>query len=89
MDLARYDAKLHLAHPPSPEQVEQAWQEHPDAAGPLIVSPTSYGTCADISSIASLCHQRGKPLIGDEAWGAHLPFHPDLPTWPMDVGADV
>ena len=29
----RYDANLHLAHPPSPEQVEQAWQEYPDAAG--------------------------------------------------------
>jgi lysine decarboxylase len=69
--------------------VEQAWQEHPDAAGALIVSPTPYGTCADISSIASLCHRRGKPLIVDEAWGAHLPFHPDLPTWAMDAGADV
>jgi lysine decarboxylase len=30
----RYDTKLHLAHSPSPEQVEQAWQQHPDAAGP-------------------------------------------------------
>ena len=85
----RYDTRLHLAHPPSPEQVEQAWQEHPDAAGALIVSPTPYGTCADIFSIASLCHRRGKPLIVDEAWGAHLPFHPDLPTWAMDAGADV
>ena len=78
-----------MAHPPSPEQVEQAWQKHPDAAGALIVSPTPYGTCADISSIASLCHRRGKPLIVDEAWGAHLPFHPDLPAWAMDTGADV
>jgi arginine decarboxylase len=25
----------------------------------------------------------------DEAWGAHLPFHPDLPPWAMDAGADV
>ncbi len=25
----------------------------------------------------------------NEAWGAHLPFHPDLPAWAMDVGADV
>jgi arginine decarboxylase len=48
----RYDPRLHVAHPPSPEQVEQAWQKHPDAAGALIVSPTPYGTCADISSIA-------------------------------------
>jgi lysine decarboxylase len=31
----------------------------------------------------------GKPLIVDEAWGAHLPFHEDLPTWAMDAGADV
>jgi arginine decarboxylase len=29
------------------------------------------------------------PLIVDEAWGAHLPFHHDLPTWAMDAGADV
>ena len=80
----RYGTRLHVAHPPSPEQVEQAWQKHPDAAGALIVSPTPYGTCADISSIASLCHRRGKPLIVDEAWGAHLPFHPDLPAWALD-----
>jgi arginine decarboxylase len=53
------------------------------------VSPTPYGTCADIEAIAGLCHQRGKPLIVDEAWGAHLPFHEDQPTWAMDAGADV
>ena len=85
----RYDTRLHLAHPPSPEQVARAWDEHPDAAGALIVSPTPYGTCADIAAIAGICHERGKPLIVDEAWGAHLPFHPDLPTWAMDAGADV
>jgi arginine decarboxylase len=85
----RYDDELHLAHPPSPEQVEAAWQAHPDAAGALIVSPTPYGTCADIQAIAEVCHKRGKPLIVDEAWGAHLPFHDDLPTWAMDADADV
>jgi lysine decarboxylase len=53
------------------------------------VSPTPYGTCADIEAIADICHRRGKPLIIDEAWGAHLPFHEDLPTWAMDAGADV
>jgi arginine decarboxylase len=39
--------------------------------------------------MADICHRRGKPLIIDEAWGAHLPFHQDLPTWAMDAGADV
>lgn len=85
----QWDAGRHLSHPPSPEQVEQAWQEHPDAAGALVVSPSPYGTCADLAGIAEVCHRRGKPLIVDEAWGAHLPFHDDLPTWAMDAGADV
>jgi arginine/lysine/ornithine decarboxylase len=85
----RWDAELHLAHPPSPEAVADAWDRHPDAAAALIVSPTPYGTCADISAIARVCHERGRPLIIDEAWGAHLPFHTELPTWAMDAGADV
>src|SRR3954469_2146235 len=85
----RYDDELHMAHPPSPEQVEEAWVAHPDAAGALIVSPTPYGTCGDLEGIREVCHKRGKPLIVDEAWGAHLPFHGDLPTWAMDAGADV
>jgi arginine/lysine/ornithine decarboxylase len=84
-----YDRGLHLAHPPSPEAVERAWEKHPDAAGLLITSPTPYGTCADLAKIVQLCHARGKPVIVDEAWGAHLPFHDRLPTWAMDAGADV
>src|ERR671932_2924875 len=78
-----------MAHPPSPEQVEEAFVSHPDASGALVVSPTPYGTCADLEGIREVCHARGKPLIVDEAWGAHLPFHEDLPTWAMDAGADV
>jgi arginine decarboxylase len=85
----RWDAELHLAHPPSPEQFADAWDRHPEAAAALVVSPTPYGTCADIASIAQVCHERRRPLIVDEAWGAHLPFHSDLPTWAMDAGADV
>lgn len=85
----RWDAELHLAYPPSPEQVAQVWNDHPDAAGALIASPTAYGTCADLEGIASVCHERGKALIGDEAWGARLPFHEDLPTWAMNASADV
>ncbi len=39
--------------------------------------------------MAEVCHRRSAPLIVDEAWGAHLPFHPDLPSWAMDAGADI
>lgn len=85
----RWDADRHFSHPPSPARVAGAWEEHPDAAGALIVSPSPYGTCADLAAIADICHQCDKPLIVDEAWGAHLPFHPDLPTWAMNAGADI
>ncbi|MGW4240069.1 aminotransferase class I/II-fold pyridoxal phosphate-dependent enzyme [Streptomyces sp. NPDC004749] len=85
----RWDAMRRLAHPPGPESFEAAFAEHPDARGALVTSPTPYGTCADLTAIARVCHARGKPLVVDEAWGAHLPFHPALPTWAMDAGADV
>jgi arginine/lysine/ornithine decarboxylase len=85
----RYDAELHLAHPPAPADVEAALDADSDVAGVMVTSPTPYGTCADIAAIAALCHDRGLPLLVDEAWGAHLPFHEDLPTWAMDAGADL
>ncbi len=85
----RWDADRHISHPPSPEDVSAAWDKYPDAAGALVVSPSPYGTCTDLAGIAQVCHDRAKPLIVDEAWGAHLPFHEDLPTWAMDAGADV
>lgn len=84
-----WDAGRHLAHPPSAAAVRTALDGHPTAQGALITSPTPYGTCADLEAIAGACHERGKPLIVDEAWGAHLPFHPRLPRWAMDAGADV
>jgi arginine decarboxylase len=85
----QWDPELHLAHPPAPEAYAAAFEQHPDARGALIISPTPYGTCADLAAIARVCHERGRALIVDEAWGAHLPFHPDLPAGAMDAGADV
>jgi arginine/lysine/ornithine decarboxylase len=83
------DADLQLAHPPEPEDVRRALAAHPDAKGMLLISPTDYGTSADIAGVAAVCHERGVALIVDEAWGAHLPFHGDLPVWGMDAGADL
>jgi len=54
----RWDSERHFSHPPSPQQVEAPWVQNPDAAGALIVSPSPYGTCADIEGIAEVCHDR-------------------------------
>ena len=84
-----WDEDRQLAHPPEPEDVRRALQQNPDAKGMLLITPTDWGTCADIAGVAEVCHEYDVPLIVDEAWGAHLPFHDGLPTWGMDAGADV
>ena len=85
----KWDPDLHLAHPPEPDDVERALRDNPDAKGMLLISPTDWGTCADIRGVTEVCHRHGVPLIVDEAWGAHLPFHEGLPEWGMNVGADL
>jgi arginine/lysine/ornithine decarboxylase len=85
----RFDGRLHLAHPPEPADVAAALDAHPHAKGMLLITPTDWGSCADIAGVARVCHEGGIPLIVDEAWGAHLPFHGDLPAWGMDAGADL
>src|SRR3954464_7828615 len=84
-----FDEDLALAHPPEPDDVRAALEANPDAKGMLLITPTDWGTCADIAGVAEVCHEFDVPLIVDEAWGAHLPFHPDLPAWGMDAGADL
>ncbi|MGY1577422.1 aminotransferase class I/II-fold pyridoxal phosphate-dependent enzyme [Streptomyces sp. MN13] len=84
-----FDAERHLAHPPEPGDVRDRLREHPDAKGMLLITPTDWGTCADVRGVARVCHDFDVPLIVDEAWGAHLPFHPDLPSWGMDAEADL
>ncbi|WP_304523819.1 aminotransferase class I/II-fold pyridoxal phosphate-dependent enzyme [Actinoplanes sp. DH11] len=84
-----FDPDWQVAHPPEPEDVRSALRAHPDAKGMLLITPTDWGSCADIAGVARVCHEHDIPLIVDEAWGAHLPFHPDLPAWGMDAGADL
>ncbi|MBV9832716.1 MAG: hypothetical protein JOZ82_14075 [Marmoricola sp.] len=85
----QWDPDLHLAHPPAPDDVARALEGASDVGGVMITSPSPYGTCADLESIAAICHDASVPLLVDEAWGAHLPFHDELPRWAMDCGADL
>ncbi|MFJ3224757.1 aminotransferase class I/II-fold pyridoxal phosphate-dependent enzyme [Streptomyces sp. NPDC086783] len=85
----KFDTERHMAHPPEPDDVRRKLQEHPDAKGMLLITPTDWGSCADIRGVARVCHEYDVPLIVDEAWGAHLPFHPDLPAFGMDAEADL
>lgn len=83
------DPTSHIAHGVTPATVEAGLADYPEAKGVLIVSPTYYGTCSDVAGIAEAAHRHGVPLLVDEAWGPHLPFHPDLPAHALALGADA
>jgi arginine/lysine/ornithine decarboxylase len=85
----KWHPELALAHPPEPDDVRRALQENPDAKGMLLISPTDWGSAADVAGVAQVCHEFDVPLLVDEAWGAHLPFHDDLPPCGMQAGADL
>ncbi len=83
------DPELGIAHGLTPESLELALERTPGAVGAMIVSPTYFGACADVAALAEVAHGRGVPLIADEAWGAHLHFHPALPQDALAAGADL
>ena len=72
----------------SVDTIEQALSEN-DVAALLVVSPTYQGAISDIDSIASICRKRGVLLIVDEAHGAHLFVHEELPPSALLLGADI
>ncbi|MFI5049957.1 MAG: aminotransferase class I/II-fold pyridoxal phosphate-dependent enzyme [Gaiellales bacterium] len=68
--------------------VELALAEAPDARAVFLVEPSYIGRLSDIEAIAEVTHAAGVPLMVDQAWGAHLGFHPALPKHAIARGAD-
>ena len=69
--------------------VQQKLAEHPDAAAVQVTSPNYYGYLSNVGALVGLAHAHDIPLLVDEAHGAHLSFHPDLPRSAVSHGADV
>jgi lysine decarboxylase len=83
------DAELGIAHCLTSKSLADALERTPDAVAALTVSPTYFGAVADVRGLADVAHDRGVPLIVDEAWGAHLRFSEDLPESALECGADL
>lgn len=73
----------------SPNQVRKALEREEDIGAVLIVSPTYEGRISDIRGIAEAVHEKGIPLIVDEAHGAHLGLSPDFAPNSCQAGADL
>ena len=72
-----------------PQDVECALSKDPEIQAVYITSPTYEGTVSDVKAIAQIAHKYGKPLIVDEAHGAHFGFHPYFPESSVKAGADL
>ncbi|HUB74758.1 MAG TPA: aminotransferase class V-fold PLP-dependent enzyme [Solirubrobacteraceae bacterium] len=83
------DAELGIAHCLAAESLERALAATPRAVAAWVVSPTYFGAVADVAALAAVAHAAGVPLVVDEAWGAHLAFHEDLPRHALACGADL
>ncbi|MHB8531111.1 MAG: aminotransferase class I/II-fold pyridoxal phosphate-dependent enzyme [Solirubrobacteraceae bacterium] len=83
------DPELGIAHCLTAESLEQALTRTPGAVGAWVISPTYFGAVADVRALAEVAHRHGVALIADEAWGAHMAFHPDLPEHAISAGADL
>lgn len=72
------------------DTVRDLLRQHPDAKAVQITSPNYYGYLSDVGGLAWLAHHElAIPLLVDEAHGAHLIYHPDLPPSAIEVGADL
>jgi len=69
--------------------IRKAIKEHPDAKAVFVINPTYYGVASDLKSIIRLAHKNDMLVLVDEAHGAHMRFHPELPKMGMDLGADM
>jgi arginine decarboxylase len=83
------DPELGIAHCLTPEALAGGLASTPGAAGAIVVSPTYFGAVADVRGLSDVAHEHGLPLVVDEAWGAHLAFHPGLPEHALAAGADL
>ncbi|MFL5860959.1 MAG: aminotransferase class I/II-fold pyridoxal phosphate-dependent enzyme [Solirubrobacteraceae bacterium] len=86
---AEYDDELEVAHGILPETLERALAEHPDCKAVMITSPSYYGVCSDVPRLAEIAHAHELPLVSDDAWALAYKFHPELPPFALDVGADL
>lgn len=83
------DSNIGIMHGISVDTVRVTLDAHPDAKGVLLINPTYFGISCDLKSIVELSHQRGVPVIVDEAHGVLFQFHEQLPLSAMQAGADM
>jgi arginine decarboxylase len=73
----------------TPAALRAALDAHPEARAIVLTYPNYFGIAGDLEGCAAVARARGVPLLVDAAHGAHLAFHPALPTPAERTGAAI
>jgi arginine/lysine/ornithine decarboxylase len=86
-----YDEELQISLGPLAANLAAALDANPRARAAMVTTPSIYGTSADVRALAEACHERGLPLVTDDAWGLdhELCGHPELPAGALSQGSDL
>ena len=84
-----FDRESQLNMEISVQDVRKSLELYPQIRAVVIVSPTYDGVVSDVAAIAEAAHEKGVPLIVDEAHGAHFGFHAYFPQNANQNGADI
>jgi arginine decarboxylase len=71
----------------TPAALATVLDPEPRPAAVLLTRPSYYGLAVDLEPLAAVCHERGVPLIVDEAHGAHLHLLPHVDASLRDANA--
>ncbi len=89
MEVVFLPAENLLTCRPTPRALREALERLPaPPAAVYLTSPDYLGHLADIAGLAPVCHERGVPLLVDNAHGAYLRFLPE-DRHPLSLGADL
>ncbi|CAN7643754.1 aminotransferase class I/II-fold pyridoxal phosphate-dependent enzyme [Peribacillus frigoritolerans] len=69
--------------------IEEALSVHPDAKAIIVTYPNYYGIGEDLTEMVRFAHQKGIPVLVDEAHGAHFQLGSPFPKSAILAGADA
>ncbi len=71
------------------DALDAALEAHPRARALFVVEPGYLGTLSDRTEVIRRAHERGLPVVVDQAWGAHFGRAAGYPLDALALGADA
>ncbi|NNV07056.1 aminotransferase class I/II-fold pyridoxal phosphate-dependent enzyme [Geobacillus sp. C56-T2] len=83
------DSHVRVASHVRTDLIKEALALHSDAVALVLTNPNYYGMAVDLTEIVRLAHDRGIPVLVDEAHGAHFVAGCPFPKPALACGADI